>query len=51
MNYSLALGVDVLRRTPSVLGAMLSGLSDDWISGDEGPDTWSPYQVLGQRLR
>ena len=26
---------------------MLSGLSIDWTTGDEGPDTWSPYQVVG----
>ena len=26
---------------------MLSGLSEGWTAGDEGPGTWSPYQVLG----
>jgi hypothetical protein len=26
---------------------MLSDLSEDWITGDEGPDTWSPYQAVG----
>jgi uncharacterized damage-inducible protein DinB len=47
VDFSLELGKEVLRRTPESLHAMLSGLSDDWISGDEGPDTWSPYQVVG----
>jgi uncharacterized damage-inducible protein DinB len=47
MDFSLELGKEVLRRTPVVLQAMLSDLSEDWIDGDEGPDTWSPYQVLG----
>jgi uncharacterized damage-inducible protein DinB len=47
MDFSLELGTDVLRRTPDALRTMLSGLSDDWITGDEGPDTWSPYQVVG----
>jgi uncharacterized damage-inducible protein DinB len=47
MDFSLELGKEVLRRTPVVLQAMLSNLSEDWIDGDEGPDTWSPYQVLG----
>jgi len=37
----------VLRGTPEALRAMLSGLSDGWTSGDEGPGTWSPWQVLG----
>ena len=47
MDFSLELGTEVLRRTPDVLRAMLADLSDDWITGDEGPDTWSPYQVVG----
>ena len=47
MDFSLQLGTEVLRRTPDALQAMLSGLSEDWIAGNEGPDTWSPYQVVG----
>lgn len=47
MEFSLELGTDMLRRTPDALQAMLSGLSEDWITGDEGPSTWSPYQVVG----
>jgi DinB family protein len=47
MDFSLELGKEVLRRTPDALQAMLSDLSEDWIIGDEGPDTWSPYKVVG----
>jgi hypothetical protein len=47
MDFSLELGTEVLRRTPDALRAMLSDLSVDWLTGDEGPDTWSPYQVIG----
>jgi hypothetical protein len=47
MEFSLELGTEVLRRTPGALRAMLSDLPEDWIGGDEGPDTWSPYQVVG----
>src|SRR4030088_3450918 len=47
MDFSLKLSKEVLRQTPVVLQAMLSDLSEDWIAGDEGPDTWSPYQVVG----
>lgn len=47
MEFSLQQGEEVLRRTPEALREMLSGLSDGWLSGDEGPDTWSPYQVVG----
>src|SRR6187402_2383292 len=47
MDYSLGTSTEVLRRTPEALRAMLGGLSPGWLDGDEGPDTWSPYQVLG----
>jgi hypothetical protein len=47
MDFSLEAGREVLERTPGALRAMLSGLSEDWVDGDEGPGTWSPWQVLG----
>ncbi|MBV8195984.1 MAG: DinB family protein [Candidatus Dormibacteraeota bacterium] len=47
MDFSLPLSKDVLRTTPTVLDALLSGASEEWTTGDEGPDTWSPYQVVG----
>jgi uncharacterized damage-inducible protein DinB len=50
MDFSLELGTEVLRQTPAALQAMLSELSGDWIAGDEGPDTWSPFQVVGHLI-
>ena len=47
MDFSLELGTEVLRQTPVALQAILSDLSEEWIAGDEGPETWSPYQVVG----
>ncbi len=47
MDFSLELAKDVLHRTPEVLRAMLTDLPDDWTAADEGPATWSPYQVVG----
>ena len=29
---------------------MLSGLSPSWIEGNEGPDTWSPYVIVGHMI-
>jgi hypothetical protein len=29
---------------------LLSGLSQEWIDGTEGPDTWSPYVVVGHLI-
>jgi hypothetical protein len=47
MEFSLEQGQEVLRGTPAALQAMLGGLSQEWTTGDEGPDTWSPWQVVG----
>jgi hypothetical protein len=47
MQYSLERAYEILDRTPAVLQALLSGLSDDWIMPNEGPETFSPYDVIG----
>lgn len=47
MNYEPKAAVAVLSRTPSTLRSMLSGLPDAWLMNNEGPDTWSPYDVVG----
>jgi len=47
MDFDLDTGIAVLERTPNTLRAMLSGLPHAWIDATEGPDTWSPYVVIG----
>src|SRR6185503_865785 len=47
MNFDLDLSIDVLARTPSALQSLLGGLTDPWIRGTEGPDTFSPFDVVG----
>jgi hypothetical protein len=48
--FTLPLALEVLERTPPTLRALLSGLSADWASATEGPDTWSPYDVVGHLI-
>ena len=36
-----------LARTPAILAAILPDLSPIELHSNEGPDTWSPFQVLG----
>jgi len=48
--FSVELGLEVLERTPAVLRALLQGLSPDWTNANEGPDTWSPYDVVGHLI-
>jgi hypothetical protein len=47
MEFNLADSIAVLERTPATLRSLLLGLPSEWIDGNEGPDTWSPYVVVG----
>jgi len=45
--FSLPATLEILRRTPATLDAMLAGLSAEWSTATEGPGTWSPFDVVG----
>ena len=47
MNFDLELSAEALARTPGALHALLDGLSDPWTRASEGPDTFSPFDVVG----
>lgn len=49
---SLALGdtIALLERTPLALAALLAGLPDAWTRANEGPETWSPFDVIGHLI-
>lgn len=50
MDFNIAEGAAVLERTPATLRAMLHGLPSSWTDATEGPDTWSPYVVIGHLI-
>ncbi len=50
MNFDLDDGLAVLERTPGVLRALLAGLPDVWTRQNEGPETWSPREVVGHLI-
>src|SRR5687767_2728094 len=50
MNFDLALSTEVLRRSPATLRVLLDGLDDAWTRGTEGPDTFSPFDVVGHLI-
>ena len=50
MEFDISLGRPILERTPHTLRAMLAGLSPAWTDATEGPDTWSPYDVVGHLI-
>jgi len=47
MKFDLDLSTQALARTPGTLHALLDGLPDPWIRGVEGPETFSPFDVVG----
>src|SRR5438876_9283108 len=50
MEFDLDLSIDLLRRSPATLRALLDGLGEPWVRGREGPDTFSPFDVIGHLI-
>lgn len=47
MTFDPAPGREILARTPRVLDGWLRGLPDGWTRRNEGPGTWSPFDIVG----
>ncbi len=50
MDFTLPEGIAILERTPRTVRGMLEGLPSTWTNATEGPETWSPYVVLGHLI-
>ena len=50
MDVSFATALPVLRRTPSVVRGLLQDLPASWTDAVEGPNTWSPFDVVGHLI-
>ena len=50
MEFRLDEATEILRRTPRTLNALLRDLPDEWARADEGPDTWSAYDIVGHLI-
>ena len=50
MQFELDQALPVLARTPNVLRELLAGLPGVWIVATEGPDSWSPYDIVGHLI-
>ena len=50
MHYQYEHAVEILRRTPATLTALLRGLPEAWTTSTEEPDTWSAYDIVGHLL-
>jgi len=59
-EFSLTEAIALLARTPATLDALLRGLPDVWVRGNEGrikeggsrdeKDTWSPFDIVGHLI-
>ena len=47
MPHNLDRTIALLSRTPAALNAILRDLPDAWTHANEGPGTWSPFDVIG----
>lgn len=50
MTFELTAAIDVLRRTPAALRALLQDVRPAWARGTEGPDTFSPFDNIGHLI-
>jgi len=50
LNFQLDEAIPILERTPGVLSRLLDGVPERWTRVDEGPETWSPRQVVGHLI-
>ena len=50
MEFQLEEAVSILRRTPESVRALLRDLPPAWATGNEGGDSWSPYDVVGHLI-
>ncbi len=50
MEFNLSQSIEILERTPATLRALLHDVGQEWVSGTEGPDTFSPFDNIGHLI-
>ena len=50
MEFDLSRAIQVLERTPPTLRSLLAGIDDSWSRATEGPETFSPFDVVGHLI-
>lgn len=49
-DFVLQDAIQLLGRTPTLLRTLLADLPEEWITLNEGPETWSPYDIVGHLI-
>jgi len=50
MDSKLEQTKQILQRTPATLNSLLGNLSEEWVLKNEGPDSWSAFDVVGHLI-
>jgi hypothetical protein len=50
MRFDLEDTIALLSRTPNSLNALLRDIPQSWSQGNEGPKTWSPFDIIGHLI-
>lgn len=50
MEFELNRTIEVLERTPKILESFLKNLSVEWVTENEGENSWSPYDIVGHLI-
>ncbi len=50
MNFDLNKSIELLTRTPLVYKTLLFDLQSDWDAINEGPETWSAFDIIGHLI-
>jgi hypothetical protein len=50
VEFRFEAALPVLRRTPAVVRGLLADLPPSWTNAVEGPNTWSPFDVVGHLI-
>ena len=50
MDFKLEHAIGILSRTPDTLNSLLRDLPESWLMQNEGPDSWSPYDIVGHLI-
>lgn len=50
MKFQVAQAVEILEKTPETVKTLLGNLSDEWISKNDNPEDWSPFDIVGHYI-
>lgn len=50
LTFSVERALEVLKNTPLAITALLQGLDDDWVTKNEGQNTWSAKEVVAHLI-